>query len=316
VGAVFFERLRAEIAKYAEGVHHLGGPAPASALAKLPSELASFYRSWNGAELFIDAVNVWPVQSVWREDELLVFGETSTGDRLALDGAGRVLKIEEDTGETLVEGSSFSRWIEGLVAAEGVIYDREGEFNEDVFEKDSDELTPAAAEKRERRALKADPDAPAPAWRLAKALARLGQEAKARQLLRALTAREPGFCWAWFDLGRLERQVEDFDAAERCFSSAAEADPDYEHAGYFAAHAARAAKQRGDEPARARHAARALELDPDVAHAQKEAARRMVAEGEDRAAASEAAELASAVTPRDLEVLDLLDRARRLKRTD
>jgi len=307
---VFFERFRAEVGKYADGVHRLGEPAPPGAVVELPGELASFYRSWNGADLFVDAVTIWPADKVWREDDLCVFGETATEDRLAVDGHGRVVKIEEDTGETLIEGTSFGRWIEGLVAAEGVVYDREGEFNEDVFEKDSDDLTPAAAEKRERRALKVDPDAPAPAWRLAKALARLGQGKKARELLRRLTEREPAFGWAWFDLGKLAREAKDLDEAERAFAAAAEADPEYEHAGYFAAHAARVAAVRGDEAARGRHAARAVELDPDVGRAQKEAARRLVGEEQGRVAAREAAELAAAVMPRDLEVLDLF---RRLK---
>ena len=89
----------------------------------------------------------------------------------------------KDTGEMLVEGTSFARWLEGWISAEGTLYDREGEFKEGAF--DEEDVSPAAAEKRERRALKSDPEAPAPAWRLARALARQKQVEAARRVLRS-----------------------------------------------------------------------------------------------------------------------------------
>lgn len=303
----YFERFRAEVARYAEGVHRLGDPAPASAVKGLPAELASFLRSWDGGDLFVDAVSIYPASGMRREGELLLFGETATGDRLALAADGAVLRIEEDTGEALPEGTSFARWIEGLVAAEAIVYDREGEFREDVFADDGDELTPAAAERRERKALKVDPDAGAPAWRLARALARRGKDAEAIQVLRKAVARTPSFGWAWFDLGKLLRAAGELVDAEGAFARAADADPGADHAGWFAAQAARVAAARGDEPARARHAARAIELDPVVVASQKAAARSRLGEG----AADEARELieiAAAVAPRDLDIIDLLQR--------
>jgi tetratricopeptide (TPR) repeat protein len=302
----FFERFREEIARYAEGVHQLGGPASATAVEGLPGELAAFLRSWDGAELFVDAVRVAPAAEVVREGELWIFGATAAGDRLAIDGrTGAVLRVEEDTGEPLVEGSSFARWIEGYVVAEAVVYDREGEFREGAFDEDGEELSAAAAEKRERKALKVDPRAPAPAWRLARALARLGKTDKARAVLAELTAREPGFGWAWFDLAKIERDAGRLAEAEAAYARAAEADPGYEHAGYFAAQAARAAAARGDEAARARHAARALELDAELPRLQREAAERLVAEGR-RDEAREAAEVVKAVRPGDLQAAALL----------
>jgi tetratricopeptide (TPR) repeat protein len=305
---VFFERFREEVARYAEGVHRLGGPAPAARLKGFPDELAAFLRSWNGADLFVDAVRIAPAEEIARDGELWPFGETATGDRLAIDAAtGAVLRVEEDTGELLVEGTSFAHWLEGLVIAEAIVYDREGEFREGIFDEDGEELTPAAAEKRERKALKVDPTAPAPAWRLAKALSRLGRADKAAAVLRELTAREPRFAWAWFDLARLERAAGDLAAAERAYASAAEADPDYEHAGYFAAHAARAAAERGDEEARKRHGSRALQLDAELPRLQLEAATRMAEEGRVEEA-REAALLVRAVRPGDLQAAVLLGR--------
>jgi tetratricopeptide (TPR) repeat protein len=305
----FFERFREEVARYAEGVHRLGPPARPPDVAGLPAELAAFLRSWNGAELFIDALIVSEAAEIEREGELVIFGRTATGDRLAIDPSRPgepVVRLEEDTGEVLVEGTSFSRWLEGYIAAEGVIYDREGEFREHVFDDSGEELLPQASERRERKALKLDPGAPAPSWRLARALERLGRKDRAARILAELP---PEFGWARFDLGRLQRDAGQLDEAEAAFATAAEADPTYEHAGYFAAHAARTAAARGDEPARARHAARALELAPGVARAQRDAAARLLEE-ERPADALEAAEIALAVTPRDLAARDLLARAR------
>lgn len=301
-GSIFFERFRAEVARYADGVHRLGDPARPAALKGLPAELASFLRSFDGADLFVDALTIRDAAHVAREGELVVFGETATGDRLALDPGGRVLRLEEDTGEALVEGTSFARWIEALVVADGVLYDREGDFREGLFDEDSDELTPAAAEKRERKALKLDPDAPAPAWRLARALERSGRAAEAEKLLRRAVAGDPDFGWAWFDLAKLARAAGRLEDAEAAFARAAECGGD--HAGFFAAHAARAAAERGDDAARARHAARAVELDPLVTQAQRRAAASRLEEGA-REEAKEHVALAAAVAPRDLDVLAL-----------
>src|SRR5262245_49005220 len=82
---LFFDRFRAEVTRYADGVHRLGDPAPAAAVKGLPAELASFLRSWNGVELFVDAFTIYDAAHVRREGELMVFGETGQGDRLALD---------------------------------------------------------------------------------------------------------------------------------------------------------------------------------------------------------------------------------------
>src|SRR5688572_25761655 len=212
-----FERFREEIGRYADGVHGLGPPAPPDEVAGLPEELASFLRSWNGAELFIDAVTILPARSIAKDGEWLVFGGTAHDDRLALDARGRVVKLEEDTGDALVEGTSFSRWIEALVAAESVFYDREGEFKEGVFDETGEEPTADAVARREKKALRLDPDAPAPAWRLARALERQGQGREGRRILEGVCRGDGAFAWAWFDLGRLRRQGGGEAAAEDAF---------------------------------------------------------------------------------------------------
>jgi hypothetical protein len=307
----FFDRFRDEVGGYAEGVHRLGGPASEAALAGVPdAELRDFLASWDGAELFIDAYMIRGAAQLEREGDVLWFGETALGDVLGLELAqgGRVVRLEEDTGELLVEGSSFARWLDATVVADGVLYDREGEWLDDVFDDDG-ELAAAAASKREKKALKLDPEAPAPAWRLAKAQERAGDAQAARKTLEALVAHAKDFAWAWFDLGRLRRADEELAAAEAAFVAASDAGAaaGSELAGWFAAHAARVAAERKDEAARARHAERALALDPEVARAQRRAAQARVDEGS-LDEARELCALAAALLPRDLEVAELTRR--------
>ncbi|MSP16392.1 MAG: hypothetical protein EXR73_07265 [Myxococcales bacterium] len=309
MAACFFERFRAEVARYAEGVHRLGPPAASAALVGVPAELADFLRSFDGAELFVDAFVIHPAAGLCRDEDRWIFGETATGDALCIGPGGAVLRVEADSGETLVEGTSFARWIEALCVAEAVLHDREGEFKEGVFDETGEELAPAASERRERLVLKLDPDAPAPTWRLARAVEQRGRASEARVLLERLVAGRGAFGWAWFDLARLRLADGDALGAEAAYASAADADPSYEHAGYFVAHAARVARMRGDEATRVRHAARARELDPEVVTSQKRAGEALLEEG----AIDEALvhlELAAALAPRDVAVLELLARAR------
>src|SRR5262249_23251006 len=195
--------------------------ARAGGAAGPPAELASFLRSFDGADLFIDAVTVYAAGSLRREGGLLVFGATHDGDTLALD-LGRdpppVVRVEADTGEALEEGTSFARWIEGYMAAEAIVYDREGEFRDGIFGDDGEALDPRAVIRRERKALKLDPEAPAPLLRLARALERTGRAAEAERILAGVVARSPRFAWAWFDLGRLRRAAGRLADAEEAFA--------------------------------------------------------------------------------------------------
>jgi tetratricopeptide (TPR) repeat protein len=307
-----FERLVAELARYAEGVHELAAPAQNTELDGLPSgELRDFYASFDGATLFVGALEIYPASAVTREADRLIVGATSEGDRIAVDRRGRVLKIEEGSGEATVEGSSYARWLEAYVVGESVVYDREGEFRDEIFADDGEGLTAEAELKRARRILKVDPGAPGPRSRLARALEREGDVDGARSQLGKLVAECPEFAWAWFDLGRLARDAAELHEAEQAFARAAEcaAAEGAEHAGFFAAQAARAALERGDEAGRKQHAARALALDEDIVRGQLRAALARADEGA-HDEARELAELARAVAPRDLQVLELL---RRLK---
>ena len=139
--------------------------------------------------------------------------------------------------------------------------------------------------------------------RLARSGHRSEQLTAARDELERVVELRPSFGWAWFDLARLAERLGEPEIAREDMSAAAEADPEYEHAAYFWAHVARLS--RGED--RRRAAARALELDPDLLRAQRDGAAERLSEG-DIDGARELAQLAAALAPRDLAVIDLLDR--------
>lgn len=302
-------RLSTALGNFRAGVHHLGPPAAALDV-DLPPGLVAVYREFDGAEMFHDALVLFPSARWTREDELVQVGEMG-GDGLWVDLArGSVWRSEEDTGELLEEGTSFERWLLGWVEAEGVLYDREGEFVAGVIDADG-ELAASAAIERERRVLKRDRGAAAPRWRLARALARAGKLEESRRELEQVVSRRPHFGWAWYDLSRLSETLGELDGAREEAVAAAEADPDYEHAGFFWGWAARLAALAGDDRGRAALAARARKADPDLVRRQVEGAVKTLDEGEIDAA-RELCQVALAVEPRDLAALELsrrIDRA-------
>src|SRR5207237_376350 len=75
-------------------------------------------------------------------------------------GAGRLVEADDD-GDRVVVGSSLEKWLGAMMAREGLLVDREGEWK-DVF--DGGQLSLEARKKRARVALKADPGAAA--WHL------------------------------------------------------------------------------------------------------------------------------------------------------
>jgi tetratricopeptide (TPR) repeat protein len=296
------ERLRAALGRYADGVHRLGDPAPALD-ADLPPALVGVYRAFDGAELFHDALSLYPTAGWKRDGGRVQVGELG-GDALWVELAtGALWRLEEDTGEWLSEGTRLDRWLWGWVEAEGVLYDREGEFRDGVIGPEGD-LTEETAIEHERRVLRRDRGAASPRWRLARALARSGDVAAARRELETVVDEHPAFGWAWYDLARLSETLGELAGARDEAMAAAEADPSYEHAGFFLGWAARLAALAGDEPARGELAERARRADPSLTQRQLEGARANLESG-DLTAARELVQLVLAIEPRDLAALDL-----------
>lgn len=305
-------RIGAVLDAHPAGMHRVGEPATVLDM-DYPEALTTVLREFNGAELFHEAVILLPSREVERVDDgpdgtfCYLVGEVG-GDDIFVDARGRVFRLEEDTGEWLEEGSRYDRWLLGAIEAEELLYDRDGEFREDAFE-DTGELATQIIADMQRRVLRRDRHAPAPRWRLAQALLRQGKREAARDELEQVVAHAPRFAWAWFDLARISEELGQMDTAIDEYVAAAEARPDYEHAGFFWAHAARVAQALGNEARRADYASRALARDPDMVRTQQSGAAETLEAG-DAHAALRLAEVAAALQPRDLRVLDLLTRIR------
>src|SRR5205814_2970210 len=102
---MFFDRFRAELARYAEGVHQLGDPTPQAELGPAwPAALQDLYRSWNGMRLFHDSLVLYPSALVSPTDGAWQIGEAPSV-RLVTDERGRVREADEH-GDSILVGST------------------------------------------------------------------------------------------------------------------------------------------------------------------------------------------------------------------
>jgi tetratricopeptide (TPR) repeat protein len=285
---LFFERFRADVRRYADGVHELGAPVEDPVLARLPAALRELYRSWDGMRLFTDSIVLEPAARIARADGRWRVGE-AFGAPLEVDEAGRVYALD-DARDPLLEGSTLERWLHAVVAREGLLVDRDGEWK-DVF--DGDALSLEVRRKRARAGLKADPQSAA--WQLeaAELAFEEGELDDAEAALRAAVAADPRAGAAWVLLGGIERRAGRLAEAEQAFAQAAEATVDPERRVERFAEAARAAKLAGRDPARSAARAREGQAFVDAWLAQAEA---RLAAG-DREGALNLAELVDAVSP-------------------
>ncbi len=291
------------------GLHDVDPPA-AQLPPGLPEALIELYARCDGARLFLDTIELVPSAEVamtspakWR------FGSVD-GDAVSIDHRGRIWRFDDAVDDDLLDGTRLERWLAGLVEATGLLYDRDGEFAEDVFGEDG-EIAPQLRERQLRAQLKRDPAAPAPRWRLAQALLEQGAAEDARAELEQVVADDPAFAWAWLDLARISERIGELSGAldeARMGAQTAEG-TQHSQAGYFWAQLARLASRAGDEMLRAEAATKTSLLAPDLKRAQLEGARDSLEAG-DTASAKGLLEILRAVWPRDLEVLEL---ARRLE---
>ncbi len=200
----FFDRFRLELGKYDDGVHDVGEPVgDADKLRALPPQLADFYRSWNGARLFADTIVIVPVDSTGAiaGGGGVRLGEWPEG-ALELGGDGRVRSRGED-GAAIVVGSTLEKFLAVMMAREGLLVGRDGEFK-DVF--DDEGIDERARDKQTSAALKIDPDAAA--WHLEAAERAFddGDESAAEAALARAVALDEGAAEAWALLGALQRR--------------------------------------------------------------------------------------------------------------
>jgi tetratricopeptide (TPR) repeat protein len=308
----FFDRFRQAVARLPAGLVRVMPPASPEAIARaeealgapLPAEYASFLRSFDGADLFHEAIllaGVGPAApralvdlNPARPAPLLAIADGAAGDRFALDGDGRVWRLRAGSDEKSLSGSSFARWLDATVAREQLLYGPDGEFAPDLFEDDGEEVRPVIALRQAERALRADPGSADAEHERGVALRRLGRADGARAAFAAAAALDPDNPWPWFDLGRAELATGRAAEALEAFGRAAAHEPGAGGARLFA-WAARAALAAGDRAAADEARRSALARDPELAEGLRRA-REQAAAGGDESATAEAEALLDAVT--------------------
>jgi tetratricopeptide (TPR) repeat protein len=312
---LYFEGFRTAVARMAEGLIRPGEPATPAQIAaaedalgrKLPRAYAAFLESFDGADLFHESLllcgvgptaarplteaNQPPLPPLVEPGELII-AEAASGDRYLL-GTGDdppVVHLRAGSDERWLCGSSFTRWLESMLAREQLLYDSEGEFRLEAFEEDGEELTAPFALRQAERALRKDPDSSESHHDLGIARRRMGKLKGALEAFSRAAELDPRNPWPWFDRGRTELALEEDSVAS--FRRAAELVPGPEGA-RFLAWAARAARAGGRDAEAEKLRAEALERDPELA----KALRRAADAAEDPDARAEAEALAEAMEP-------------------
>jgi tetratricopeptide (TPR) repeat protein len=312
---VFFNRFREAVARLPDGLVRPGSPAPAETLAAaqrtfgaaMPRAFAAFLQSFDGADLFHEAIIIAGVgphapralAELNEGGDELIFAEAVAGDRFAFDARGRVIRLRADSDDRVLAGTAFEQWLDATVARERVLYGPDGEFAPDVFDEDGEEIAPVVVVRQMERALKVDPGSAEAEHERGVALRRLGKTARAIEAFASATALDPDAAWVWFDLGRTALEASPVAGLEparalEAFQRAAalERGP---AAARLHAWAARAAVAAGDEAAAASAREKALSLEPALLDSLLRAEAEAKHEGDDPARAeSEALRLALA----------------------
>ncbi len=287
------------------GLHDVDPPT-AELPSGLPAPLIELYAYCNGARIFLDTIEVLPPESVGTESEsgrrqfALIDSEP-----ISIDSKGRIWRTDDSIEDELCDGTRLDRWLAGQLDALDLVFDRDGEYADDVFDEDGDVLS-VVREKQLRAQLKRDAAAPGPRWRLAHVLIEQGAKVDARNELEQVVADDPVFSWAWLDLARVSDELGETTGAIDEARMAAEAAEGVQHpqAGYFWSHVARFAARAGDDMVRAEAATKASLLAPELKRAQIDGAHERIMAG-DAESARGLIDILRAVWPRDLEVLEL-----------
>jgi tetratricopeptide (TPR) repeat protein len=309
---LFFEAFREAVARLPDGLIRPGAAADEQELAAaeralglaLPAEYASFLRSFDGADLFHEAIVIAgvgasaPRELVALNEDVdaaeLVFAETAAGDRFLFSGAGAVTRARAGSDERVRSGTSFTAWLDAMVARERILYDGDGEFAPDAFEPDGEEVTPRTALRQAERALRHDPGSVEAHCDRGVALRRLGRADEAMASFERAGELDPADPWPWFDLGRAALEI-DARRALASFRRAAEREPGRGGA-HFLAWAAHAALAAGDQPGARAAREEARQREPALGDQLRRAAAAAAAEG-DSQAAEQAERLVAAVEP-------------------
>jgi Tfp pilus assembly protein PilF len=288
------------------GVHDIDPPAGDLPVG-LPGPLIELYARCDGARIFSDTLEILPSGDVTYDGARWRFAVID-GEPASVDTKGKIWRADASIEDDICDGTRVDRWLAGQLDALALLFDHEGEYNDDVFDEDG-EILPIVREKQLRAQLKRDAGAPGPRWKLALVLLEQGAAEDARNELEQVVADDPVFAWAWLDLARVSERLGEVGGALDEARMAADAAEGVQHpqAGYFWSQVARLAARNGDDMQRAEAATKASLLAPDLKKAQIEGARERLDAG-DTASAKGLVEILRAVWPRDLEVLELARR--------
>ena len=310
------DRIEERLYDAARGFHEAGGPADVEGLSRslLPDDVRRFWARWDGMDLGHGSVTIGDVDAVEtlttaaREEGLI-----GAGDVLFAQRGDESFVFPEDPWEEGAEvvlvddqGSRFpmSGTLTGFVLAQigelSVLYDEEGEFQEDTFGEDG-ELTPAVRRRLLRRHLDYDPDAPLARLQLGQSLRREGDLEAALREFEAVLVRAPSFAWAQVETGRAAVVLGRYARAQEAFRAALESERDPDLKTFVRAWLALA---MGEGEARERLAAEVLSETPDFASQEEAAAREALGLG-DVARAREHVRLGLCVSPRALGLMAL-----------
>ncbi|HEY5944641.1 MAG TPA: hypothetical protein VIV40_04080 [Kofleriaceae bacterium] len=300
------DRIFTKLEDAPPGLHDVDAPAE-QLPSGLPAPLIELYARCDGARIFVESVEILASHAVEIENGRWQFAAVE-GDMISMDSKGKIWRSDESIEDEVCDGTRIDRWLAGQLDAFDLIFDRDGEYADDVFDEDGN-ILPIIREQQLRAQLKRDAAAPAPRWRLALVLVEQGAIEDARNELEQVVADDPVFAWAWLDLARVSERLGESGGAIDEARMAAEAAEGVQHpqAGYFWSQVARLASRAGDEMVRAEAATKASLLAPELKRAQIEGARERIDAG-DKASAKGLLDLLRAVWPRDLEVLELARR--------
>lgn len=302
------DRIMTTLDRGPAGLHDLREPTVDVPIG-WPASVSDVYLAFDGGTLYGDLLTLAPAAEAAAagadDDGLIAIGELM-GEAIWFDGKGRIWRGDADTGERVIDGTRFDRWLHGVIDGLARLYDDDGEFAEDAFTDDG-ELADEVALAQLQAQLKRDTRAPGPRWRLARTLTAQGELTAAREQLEDVVANAPDLAWAWLDLAKISEKLGELPGAIDEAEAAAAARPGHELAGYFLAEAARLAAKAGDEPRRAAIAVRALAIDPALARGQLAGATASL-EAEELDDAAHLVALARALAPRDVAVIDLARR--------
>jgi len=303
------------------GLNRVGAPCTSADLAaaerglnlRIPRSFTQFLQSWNGVSLFHDSLFVFGAgrgpDRLLSPISFLLEGKPRRGIQIAESWSGEPYCLFEDDGpvyhlrggeegdgtEVWLSGSSFPRWLDAIVAHEAVLFDSTGEYAEQAFASDGEEVAPRFAVKQAERAVRQDAGSAEFQHELALACRRLGRKDEADRAFGEALHLQPLNPWPVFDRGRLRLDDGDDLGASEDFETAAKL-VEGATAARFWMFAARALANLENETARNDAAAMALKYEPLLRDGLSRAAEQSLADGDTEAHAEQCA-LLGAFTP-------------------